>query len=344
MKTQVVIIGSGPAGLLLGQLLAKAGIDNIILEQKSKDYVLGRIRAGVLEEGAVDLIERAGAGERLRREGLVHEGTEIAFRGARHRIDFKKLTGKTVTVYGQTEVTRDLVDARHAIGASTVYESADVSLHDIQSTQPTVRYSKGAESFEIACDYVAGCDGFHGISRKSIPSNALVTHERVYLFGWLGVLVDQPPVSQELIYVNHARGFALSSMRSTTRSRYYLQCRLDERVEEWSDDRFWEELVTRLDPEAAKNLRTGNSIEKASRRYAVSSLSLCVSKTCFSRATPRISCRQPAPKVLILPPVTSPISRRHSSRVTRRTPRKALTVTRAKRSRAYGRQSVFRGG
>jgi p-hydroxybenzoate 3-monooxygenase len=263
MKTQVVIIGSGPAGLLLGQLLAKAGIENVILEQKTKDYVLGRIRAGVLEEGAVELVVQAGAGERLRREGLVHEGAEIAFGGARHRIDFKKLTGKTVTVYGQTEVTRDLMDARHATGASTVYEAADVSLHDIETKQPVVRYRKDGESFEIACDYVAGCDGFHGVSRKSIPSNRLVTHERVYPFGWLGVLVDQPPVFHELIYVNHARGFALSSMRSLTRSRYYLQCRLDERVEEWSDDRFWEELATRLDPEAAKNLRTGNSIEKS---------------------------------------------------------------------------------
>ena len=263
MKTQVVIIGAGPSGLLLGQLLHRAGIDTVILEQKSQEYVLGRIRAGVLEQGTVALIEEAGAGARMRRDGLPHDGTEIAFGGVRHRIDFKELTGKTVTVYGQTEVTCDLMDAREADGAPTVYQALDVSIHDIESDRPVVHYRKDGKTIKIACDYVAGCDGFHGVSRRTIPEAALRTHERVYPFGWLGVLVDKPPVSNELIYVNHNRGFALCSMRSMTRSRYYLQCRLDEHVNDWPDYRFWEELTRRLDPEAAKNLQTGASIEKS---------------------------------------------------------------------------------
>ena len=263
MRTQVAIIGSGPSGLLLGQLLAKARIDTIILEQKSKNYVLGRIRAGVLEQGAVDLIDEAGAGARLRREGLVHEGTEIAFNGVRHRIDFRGLTGKAVTVYGQTEVTRDLMDARASIGAPTFYEAADVSLHGIESKTPKVRFRAKGGVQEIACDYIAGCDGFHGVSRRSIPEANLRAYEWVYPFGWLGILVDKPPVSHELIYVNHERGFALCSMRSPTRSRYYLQCHVDEHVEEWPDDKFWEELTRRLDSEVARAPQTGASIEKS---------------------------------------------------------------------------------
>jgi p-hydroxybenzoate 3-monooxygenase len=263
MRTQVVIIGSGPSGLLLGQLLQKAGVETILLEQKSRDYVLARIRAGVLEQGAVALLDQAGAGARLHREGLVHKGTEIAFNGVRHRIDFLALTGKTVTVYGQTEATRDLMDARAAIGATSIYQALEVTLHDLDSERPMVRYSHGGQKFEIACDYVAGCDGFHGVSRRSIPEAVLRTYERVYPFGWLGILVDKPPVSEELIYVNHARGFALCSMRSKTRSRYYLQCPLDEHVEDWPDDKFWEELSRRLDPRAVANLQMGASIEKS---------------------------------------------------------------------------------
>ncbi len=263
MRTQVVIIGSGPSGLLLGQLLALAGIDTIVLEQKTQDYVLGRIRAGVLEQGAVALIEEAAAGTRMRREGLIHDGTEIAFDGARHRIDFKALTGKTVMVYGQTEVTRDLMDARAATGAPTVYEALDVSIHDIETDHPSVRYTKDGRAFAVDCDYVAGCDGFHGVSRRTIPEDLLQVYERVYPFGWLGILVDKPPVSHELIYVNHPRGFALCSMRSTTRSRYYLQCRLDEHVDDWSDEKFWEELKRRLEPKVADALITGPSIEKS---------------------------------------------------------------------------------
>lgn len=263
MRTQVVIIGSGPSGLLLGQLLAKAGIETIVLEQKSKDYVLGRIRAGVLEQGAVGLLEEAGAATRLHSEGLVHEGIEIAFDGVRRRVDFKELTGKTVTVYGQTEVTRDLMDARAAIGDPTVYQALDVTLTDLESKRPKVRYVASGKDCEIECDYVAGCDGFHGVCRRSIPENVLRTYERVYPFGWLGALVEKPAIAHELVYVNHIRGFALCSMRSLTRSRYYLQCRLDEHVDEWSDDRFWDELTRRLDPEIARSLQTGPSIEKS---------------------------------------------------------------------------------
>ena len=263
MRTQVAIIGSGPSGLLLGQLLTRAGVDNVILEQRSEDYVLSRIRAGVLEQGAVDLLHEAGAGERLQREGLPHEGTLIAYQGRRHRIDLKALTGKTVTVYGQTEVTRDLMAARHASGAPAIYEAEEVSLHDLESPRPRVRFRNGNEIVEIECDYIAGCDGFHGVSRKSIPAERLTIHERVYPFGWLGVLVDKPPAAEELVYIHHERGFALCSMRSNTRSRYYIQCRMDERLEAWPDDAFWEELSRRLDPATLAGLQTGPSIEKS---------------------------------------------------------------------------------
>ncbi len=263
MRTQVVIIGSGPAGLLAGQLLQKAGIDTLILEQKTKEQVLGRIRAGVLERGTVALIEEAGAGVRMRHEGLVHQGIEISFGGSRHRIDFDELIGKTVTVYGQTELTLDLMDVREASGAPTVYEALDVSIHDLDSDRPSVRWRKNGTVFEATCDYVAGCDGFDGISRQAIPAKAFRTYERIYPFGWLGVLVEKPPVSDEFIYVNHPRGFALCSMRSRIRSRYYLQCSLDENAEEWSDDKFWQELRLRLDPEARARLQTGAAIEKS---------------------------------------------------------------------------------
>jgi p-hydroxybenzoate 3-monooxygenase len=263
MRVQVAIIGAGPAGLLLGQLLHRAGISAIILERKSRDYVLSRIRAGVLEQGTVDLLDEAGVGRRLHAEGLVHGGIELSFGGARHRIDMQALTGKTVTVYGQTEVTRDLMEAREAAGAPIVYEAEQVSLHGFDGELPFVRYREDGAEREVRCDFIAGCDGFHGVSRASVPSGAIKTYERVYPFGWLGVLADVPPVSNELIYANHERGFALCSMRSHTRSRYYVQCSLDDRVEDWSDERFWEELKRRLDHEAVASLVTGPSIEKS---------------------------------------------------------------------------------
>ncbi len=263
MRVQVAIIGSGPAGLLLGQLLHRAGIDAIIIEQRSKHYVLDRIRAGVLEMGAVEMLDRLGVGKRLHAEGLVHDGVEISYSAGRQRIDLTGLTGRHVVVYGQTEVTRDLMDAREAAGEKTVYEAEDVSLHDFDSTRPKVRYRKDGRDHEVECDFIAGCDGFHGVCRESVPAGSISNFERVYPFGWLGVLSETKPVSDELIYVCHERGFALCSMRSPTRSRYYIQCSLSERVEEWSDERFWDELRRRLDPEAASNLVTGPSIEKS---------------------------------------------------------------------------------
>jgi p-hydroxybenzoate 3-monooxygenase len=263
MRTQVAIIGAGPSGLLLGQLLHKQGIDTVIVENRSAEYVLGRIRAGVIEQGMVGLLEEAGVGARLHKEGLVHDGVEIAFRNQRHRVDFKKLTGKTVTVYGQTEITRDLMEARAASGAPTIYETADVQPLDFDGDKPRVRYKKDGKEHEIVCDFIAGCDGFHGVSRQSVPQKSIETFERVYPFGWLGILSDTPPVSDELIYVHHPRGFALCSMRSNTRSRYYVQCSLDEHVDEWPDNRFWDELKSRLDEEARERLVTGPSIEKS---------------------------------------------------------------------------------
>jgi p-hydroxybenzoate 3-monooxygenase len=264
LRTRIAIIGAGPAGLLLGHLLHRHGIDNIILERKDRDYVLARIRAGVLEQGTVGLLEKVGVSDRLHREGLVHDGIELCFGGARHRIDLKAATGgRTVTVYGQTEVTRDLMDARDKAGLATVFEADDVSLHDFDGTQPRVRYTRAGVGHEIACDFIAGCDGFHGVSRRSVTAGALETFERTYPFGWLGVLSATPPVSPELIYVNHPRGFALCSMRSPTRSRYYVQCTLDDHVDNWSDERFWEELKRRLDAEAADTIVTGPSLEKS---------------------------------------------------------------------------------
>ena len=263
MRTQVAIIGAGPSGLLLGQLLHRQGIETVILENRSADYVLGRIRAGVIEQGMVGLLEQAGVAERLHKEGLVHDGTELAFAGARHRIDFKKLTGKTVTVYGQTEITRDLMEARTACGAQTIYEAEDVMPLDFDGAKPHVRYRKDGKDIEIECDFIAGCDGFHGVSRQSVPATSIENFERVYPFGWLGILSETPPVSEELIYINHERGFALCSMRSPTRSRHYLQCSLAEHVEDWTDARFWDELKLRLDDQARERLVTGPSIEKS---------------------------------------------------------------------------------
>ena len=263
MKTQVVIVGAGPAGLLLGALLHQQGIRNIIVEQRSTDYVLGRIRAGVLEQITVDLLAEAGVDARLRAEGLPHDGFEMCFGGQRHRIDLFGLTGRRVTVYGQTEVTHDLMDARAAQGQATVYEAQDVSVHGFDGPAPRVRYLKDGQAHEIECDFIAGCDGFHGVCRASVPASALRTFEKVYDFGWLGLLADVPPLAHELIYVNHERGFALCSMRSKTRSRYYVQCALDDDVANWSDDAFWTELKRRLPPDTAKHLVTGPSLEKS---------------------------------------------------------------------------------
>jgi len=263
MRTQVAIVGAGPSGLLLGALLSQAGIDNVIVEQRSAEYVLGRIRAGVLEQVTVDLLDEVGVGARMHAEGLPHDGFDLSFHGQRHRIDLHALTGKRVMVYGQTEITRDLMDARKAAGHTTIYEAADVSVHGFDGAQPSVRYSKNGETHTIDCDFIAGCDGFHGVCRASVPKERISLHEKVYPFGWLGLLADVPPVSHELIYVNHDRGFALCSMRSRTRSRYYVQCSMADSVEQWPDQAFWDELRARLPADAAAQLVTGPSLEKS---------------------------------------------------------------------------------
>ena len=264
MRTQVAVIGAGPAGLLLGQLLHKSGIDNIVLERQSAEHVLGRIRAGVLEQVTVDLLDEIGLGARLHREGLVHRGFEMLWGGSRHRVDLHKLTGgKTVVVYGQTELTRDLMDARRTAALPTVYEAHNVAVFGFDNATPHVTYTKDGQSRRIDCDFIAGCDGYHGVCRASVPSQAISEYEKVYPIGWLGLLADTPPVSEELIYVNSPRGFGLCSQRSKTRSRYYLQVPLTDKVEDWSDDAFWQELHRRLDDKGRERLVTGTSLEKS---------------------------------------------------------------------------------
>jgi len=263
-RTQVAIVGAGPSGLLLGQLLHKAGVDAVILERQSGEHVLGRIRAGILEQVTVDLLDEAGVGTRMHKEGLVHGGIEMLFGGQRHRIDMHKLTGgKSVMVYGQTELTRDLMDARQGADLPTVYDAHNVSVHGFDSAKPRVRYEKGGQTHELACDFIAGCDGFHGVCRASAPRNAITEYEKVYPFGWLGMLSDTPPVADELIYINSPRGFSLCSQRSRARSRYYLQVPLTDKVEQWSDEAFWQELRLRLDEAGRSELVTGASIEKS---------------------------------------------------------------------------------
>ncbi|EXD14579.1 4-hydroxybenzoate 3-monooxygenase [Acinetobacter baumannii] len=263
LKTQVAIIGSGPAGLLLGQLLYKAGIDHIIVEQRSAEYVASRIRAGILEQVSVDLLKQAGVDQNLKEKGLPHSGIEILTNGEKHRVDLAALTGgKQVTVYGQTEVTKDLMAAREVEQLTSFYEAQNVQVKDFY-TAPKVEFEYQGKAFQIQCDFIAGCDGYHGVCRASVPEDKIKTFEKVYPFGWLGVLADVPPVADELIYVQSERGFALCSMRSETRSRYYLQVPLTDHVEDWSDEKFWDELKNRLDPESREKLVTGPSIEKS---------------------------------------------------------------------------------
>jgi p-hydroxybenzoate 3-monooxygenase len=263
-RTQVAIVGAGPSGLLLGQLLHKAGIEAVILERRSRDYVLGRVRAGVLETLTAQILDEAAVGERMRREGLVHRGFDMLVNEHRHRIDLHGLTGgKTVLVYGQTELTRDLVDARRAAGLPTFYEAEKVAVHDFHGARPYVTWLHDGREQRLRCDFIAGCDGSHGVCRASAPHEAMRQYERSYAFGWLGILTDTPPVSEELIYVNSERGFALCSMRSRTRSRYYLQVPLADQVAQWSDAAFWEELRLRLDAAGREQLVTGPSIEKS---------------------------------------------------------------------------------
>ncbi len=265
MRTQVAIIGAGPSGLLLGALLHKAGIANIILERQSGDYVLGRIRAGILEQTTVDMLVDAGVGAGVKAEGIVHHSIELVFAGKRHPIAVDKLTGgKVVTAYGQTEVTRDLMKARADSGQQTVYEAGDVAIHSFDSPSPRVTWKKDGQTHALQADFIAGCDGFHGVCRASVPQGAITEFERTYPFGWLGVLADVPPVSPHaIVYGNSPLGFSLCSMRSLTRSRYYVQCPIDDKVQAWSDQRFWDELRRRIDPELAERIVTGPTIEKS---------------------------------------------------------------------------------
>ncbi|MCK6627076.1 MAG: 4-hydroxybenzoate 3-monooxygenase [Anaerolineae bacterium] len=262
MRTQVGIIGSGPAGLLLAQLLHQHGIETVILERQSREHVEARIRAGVLEQGTVRLLREAGVGERMDREGIIHQGLSLAFSGRRERIDLHHFSGgSTVMIYGQTEVTRDLIEARLKAGGVLEYEAPAIAVENFLEGQPRIIYEKNGQRYELLCDFVAGCDGYHGVSRQSVPPDKLRLFEKIYPFGWLGILSDTPPINEELIYANHARGFALCSMRSHTRSRYYVQCSLDDKVENWTDDAFWTELRRRLPEETAANLITGPRLE-----------------------------------------------------------------------------------
>ena len=264
MRTQVAIIGGGPSGLMLSQLLHLKGIDNIVLERQSREYVLSRIRAGVLEHGFAALMREAQCGERMDREGEIHDGFLISDNGKMNRVDLHKYSGgSSVVVYGQTELTRDLYEARDKMNGVVIHNAEDVMPHDLKSDQPYVTYRAGDEVVRIDCDYVIGADGFHGVSRKSIPRDVLKEYEKVYPFGWLGVLSRTKPVSPELIYAKHQRGFALCSLRSQVLSRYYIQVPLTDTVEDWSDDQFWEELKRRLPADVAANLITGPSIEKS---------------------------------------------------------------------------------
>ena len=264
LKTQVAIIGAGPSGLLLGQLLAKHGVENIVVERQAKEHVLSRIRAGVLEQGTVGLLDEAGVGERLHREGLIHHGFDIAFHDHHLHLHLEQLTqGKYVTVYGQTEVTKDLSDARQASHLDTFYEASQVQVSELLTKKPLVQFEQDHQAYQIEADYIAGCDGYHGVCRAAIPKESIEEFERVYPFGWLGILSDTPPVQEELLYGNHPNGFYLCSMRSHTRSRYYLQCSLDEDIANWPDERFWDQLQSRLPSSISANLVRGPSIEKS---------------------------------------------------------------------------------
>ena len=263
LRTQVAIIGGGPSGLLLSQLLNQSGIATIIIERQTKDYVLKRIRAGVLEWGTVELMRNAGVGARMDKEGLIHEGCFLAAQNQQFRIDFKKAIGRQVMVYGQTEVTRDLYEAQEKRGTKIIFEAAHVSMNDVTTAKPSVTYTKDSQEQRIDCDYIAGCDGFHGISRPTIPAEKRKEFEKIYPFGWLGVLSETVPASHELIYANHARGFALASMRNSKLSRYYIQVPAEDKIEAWSDQTFWDELKRRLPHETAETMQTGPAIEKS---------------------------------------------------------------------------------
>ncbi len=345
MRVQVCIIGGGPSGLLLSQLLHLKGVDTIVLERQSREYVLGRIRAGVLEHGFADLMREAQCGERMDQEGEIHHGFFIAHDGRLDRVDLAKYSGgSSVVVYGQTEVTRDLYAARDRAGGKVVHNAEDVTPHDVNSDAPFVTYRAGDDIIRIDCDYVIGADGFHGVSRKSIPKGVLKEYERIYPFGWLGVLSRTKPVSPELIYCKHERGFALCSLRSQTLSRYYIQVPLTDRVEDWADDDFWSELKRRLPETTARNLSPGRRSKRALRPCAASSPSRCATAGFSLPATPPTSCRRPARAASTARPRISTTSTTRSSIITKGRTTRASTPIPARRSRGCGRRSASPGG
>ena len=293
-RTQVGIVGAGPAGLTLAQLLHREGIDSVVIENRSRDYVEARLRAGVLEHDVARLLDEAGVGERMRREGLVHTGVELQSGSERHRLAFDELTGKSIVVYGQTEIVKDLIEARLASGRELVFEVEDVSLHDLDTDRPRIRYSRDGTEHELECDVVAGCDGFHGVSRQSIPGGVLRAFHREYPYGWLGILAAVAPSSEELVYAHHERGFALLSMRSPELSRLYLQCEPEEDLGRWPDDRIWEELQARLGVAGLDARRGRRFSRRASRRCGASWSSRCSGDDSSSRATRPTSSRRPA--------------------------------------------------
>jgi len=264
MRTQIVIIGAGPAGLLLSQLLYQAGIENVVLEQRSRAYVEGRIRAGVLEQGTVEMLERAGVAARLHREGLIHRGVTLAINGELQEIDFDSLgVAANVTIYGQSEIVKDLIEAAVMRGQLPVFDATEVTIHDVESERPFVTYMKDGEPQRLECDFVAGCDGQHGVSRRCIPADVRRHLERIYPFGWLGIMAEVPPCHDEIVYASHERGFALAAMRSLTRSRCYIQVPTNEKIEDWPDERFWQEFATRIGPNTQRPIATAPSIEKS---------------------------------------------------------------------------------
>ena len=345
IETQVGIVGAGPAGLLLSHLLHLSGIESVVLEIRSREYCERRVRAGVLEQGTVDLLTDCGVGDRMRREGLVHHGIELRFGGRGHRIDLPALTGgRAITVYGQQEVVKDLLAARLAAGGRILFEVDDVSVHDIETDRPQLRFLHGGEPMELHCRLLAGCDGFHGVCREAIPAGVLSFYERVYPFAWFGVLAQTPPPSDELIYAAHERGFALYSMRSPEVSRLYLQVAPDEEAVNWPDARIWRELRRRLGADADERLTEGTILEKGVTGCAASSPSRCSTAACFWRETRRTSCRRRGRKASISRSRTCACSRARWRSTSSRAARTCCGRTPRPVCGACGAPSTSRGG